>query len=327
MNKAAEHAHRPPVMVETVNGPVAPEELGLTDAHTHVWIEPLDGVSPGSPQLFDREAIAVELNDYRLSGGGALVDCQPGGCGRDGRVLRILSSASGVHIVACTGFHLKKYYPPDFWLFRHAANADDVAKWFVQEICDGLIESNDQPQPVRAGFIKASCEATLAATSLGLLDAAAMAAIQTGVAIQVHTEKGADAEKIAARFQRLGLSLNKLILCHLDKRPDATLHQELAEAGVILEYDTFYREKYDPDNTVWPLLEKMVGLGFGAKIAIGTDMAESAMWSLLGGGPGQTAYTGQILARLRRIGIDENNIQQLMGKNIAFVLAAKTDKK
>ncbi|MBP1610425.1 MAG: phosphotriesterase, partial [Acidobacteria bacterium] len=97
MNKAAEHEHRPPVMVETVNGPVAPEELGLTDAHTHVWIEPLDGVSPGSPQLFDQEAIAAELNDYRLSGGGTLVDCQPGGCGRHGRVLRILSSASGVH--------------------------------------------------------------------------------------------------------------------------------------------------------------------------------------------------------------------------------------
>jgi len=177
MNKAAEHEHRPPVMVETVNGPVAPEELGLTDAHTHVWIEPLDGGFPPVPRncLTERQ-IAVELNDYRLSGGGALVDCQPGGCGRDGRVLRILSSASGVHIVACTGFPSEKILSPGLLAFLGMLPM--LTMWqngLFRKYAIDLIESNDQPQPVRAGFIKASCEATLAATSLGLLDAAAMA--------------------------------------------------------------------------------------------------------------------------------------------------------
>ena len=102
----------------TVNGPLAPSALGVTDAHQHVWIAPVTGGPAGAPLLCDRDVIAAGLTAYRAAGGGGLLDCQPGGCGRDGRALAELSRLTGVPIVACTGFHLARYYPPDFWLWR-----------------------------------------------------------------------------------------------------------------------------------------------------------------------------------------------------------------
>ena len=35
----------------TVLGPLAAAEVGVTDAHQHVWIEPVPGVEPGAPVL------------------------------------------------------------------------------------------------------------------------------------------------------------------------------------------------------------------------------------------------------------------------------------
>ena len=133
-------------------GRLTPAILGVTDAHQHVWIAPVTGGPAGAPLLCDRDVIAAGLTAYRAAGGGGLLDCQPGGCGRDGRELAELSRLTGVPIVACTGFHLARYYPPDFWLWR--ATAEVARDTFVAEIVDGLVETRDTDQPVRAGFIK-----------------------------------------------------------------------------------------------------------------------------------------------------------------------------
>ena len=306
--------------VVTVTGPISVEEAGITDAHTHAWIAPVPGVPPGLPQLFDFPNISAELSDYRAAGGGTLVDCQPGGCGRDGRKLVELSRQSGVFIVACTGFHLRKYYPGDYWLYQETTSLDKLTFYFTDEITRGLAETDRQAEPVRAGFIKAASEADLEAVPAVLIEATAAAARETGVAIEIHTEKGADAEKIAVRYAALGLKPSRLVICHIDKRPDFGLHYELARAGITLEYDTFYRPKYRPEQNVWPLLERMVASGLADRVAIATDMAEASLWSRLGGEPGQTAFTGQIMARLQAIGFDEPTVKRLMGENIANCL-------
>lgn len=305
--------------VMTVTGLVPAEDLGVTDAHTHVWIDPPAGLPPDLPRLTNEQTIVEELRVYRRSGGGTLVDCQPGGCGRDGNRLRAISRASDVLIVASTGFHLRRYYPPGFWLYRADANA--ARAYFVEEIRRGLRETLGLEQPVRAGLIKIACEARLEDTPAALVEAAALAGVETGSAIEVHTERGADAERIVDRFQQLGFPLAKLIICHIDKRPDFGLHRQLARAGVALEYDTFYRAKYQPDRNVWPLLEKMVVAGLDGHIVLATDMAEASMWAGMGGEPGQTAFMGQIYPRLQALGFDEATISRLMGGNIARRLA------
>jgi phosphotriesterase-related protein len=125
--------------VLTVRGPVPYEQLGVTDAHNHVWIAPLPGVSETAPILDQYNLILKELVEYRARGGESLLDCQPGGCGRDGNKLLELSTAARVNIIACTGFHLKKYYPPEYWLW--SASPCKICESLCTDIEQGLTET------------------------------------------------------------------------------------------------------------------------------------------------------------------------------------------
>jgi hypothetical protein len=102
--------------------------------------------------LIDWQAIRSELKEYRRAGGSITLDCHPGGCGRDGWVLAGLSCSSGVHVVACTGFHRQCYYSPGFWLW--SAGAQQAARFFVKEIQEGVAGSRATRRPIQAGFIR-----------------------------------------------------------------------------------------------------------------------------------------------------------------------------
>ena len=305
--------------IMTVLGPTPPEDLGITDGHNHLWIEPVAGADPGAPVLTDKAAIQQELEAYRAAGGGTIVDCQPGGCGRNGRVLAELSQATGVHIVACTGFHLRRYYPPRAPLWEMTAEA--ASEYFLGELSHSLYETHDDAAPVRAGFLKIAGEASLAQTPRHLLEAAAAACRATGCAIETHTERGTAVEDFLQFFLDQQVDPTRLVFCHVDKRPDFGFHQAIAQTGAMLEYDTFYRPKYAPETAVWPLLAQLIAAGLAGQIVLATDMADSAMWQTMGGQPGLTAFMTQIRARLARMDLPETTIADLMGGNIARRLA------
>jgi predicted metal-dependent phosphotriesterase family hydrolase len=76
-----------PRPIQTVLGEIPYRVLGITDAHNHVWIDPTPGADPTAPSLNQFEKIREELILYRAAGGKTLLDCQPGGCGRDANKL------------------------------------------------------------------------------------------------------------------------------------------------------------------------------------------------------------------------------------------------
>jgi predicted metal-dependent phosphotriesterase family hydrolase len=305
----------------TVTGPLDPAEAGIVDAHNHLWIAPVAGAAPDAPVLDDEAAVAAELADYWESGGRTIVDCQPPGCGRDVRVLRRLAESSGVAVLASTGFHLRKYYPDDYWLL--SASTEQAADYFCGELTQSVAETAVAGEPIPAGLVKIAFEATIEQTPSTLVQAAVMACVETGAALEAHTERGQDAERILSLLIGYGLSADRIVLCHVDKRPDAGLHRALAEAGVLLEYDTFYRPKYRPDEHVWPLLRQMAADGLDGNVALATDMADAGMWRRLGGSPGLTSLTGEIIPRLEAEGFDAGTVRRLTGENIARRLARK----
>ena len=308
-----------PQPVKTVQGPVSYERLGITDAHNHVWIGAVPGIAPGSLVLNQYDLIRKELIAYRQRGGGTILDCQPGGCGRDGNKLLDLSKASSVNILACTGFHRKKYYPGDYWLW--GASAQEIDNYLCSELELGLTETLTTPSAVKAGFIKVALESTWADCPQAALEGAGVAAYKTKTLLVIHTEKGTLAEKACIYFTDMGLLPHQLMLCHMDKRPDISLHKALASFGVLLEYDTFYRPKYNPAVNLWPLIEQMAGAGFINRIALATDMAEVALYHNIGGGPGLESLPGEIQDALKQKGYPEAAILQMLGGNIARRLA------
>ena len=305
--------------VTTVLGPIAPETMGITDAHNHLWISSLEGVARGVPVLDRYELILEELEDYKKNGGSSQIDCQPGAAGRDANRLRELSISSGVNIVACTGFHLEAYYPDGNTLWR--MDQDVAAEYFIGEIVSGLLETRDNDVPVFPGFIKVAVREDLENTPRHLLEAAVEASERSGLAIEMHTERGAGVENFLDFYSKKEFSLDRLIICHMDKRPDVGLHKELVQAGCMLEYDTFFRPKYLPDKNVWNLIPEMVNAGYHRSLVLATDLAESDLWAKIGGGPGLAGFVNKIMKRLETIIADGDIILDLMGANIARCFA------
>jgi phosphotriesterase-related protein len=293
--------------------------LGVTDAHNHVWIDPIPGADSAAPVLNQYGKIRDELLSYRSAGGESLMDCQPGGCGRNANKLAQLSRESSVNIVACTGFHRKKYYSPDHIFFSLSIN--ETAKFLIRELTSAMDETRNQPKPIRAGFIKLALESMWNDTPQAALEGAAVAAHETGALVEIHTEKGALAGKVVVYFEDHGVDPKQLVLCHMDKRPDPGLHMELARYGALLEYDTFYRAKYEPETRLWPLIQSMVEAGLSNHIALATDMAEAEMYKNIGGGPGMASLPTEIRLKLAKIGVLDNSIRQMLGGNIARRLA------
>ncbi len=307
--------------IVSVLGLLPDAQKGRIDGHTHVWIQPAPGTPSGGPTLNDPERSLAEVRAFAQAGGAALVDCQPGGAGRDGRRLAWLSQASSVPIVACTGFHRRRYYPAVSTLWTR--DSDDLTELMVSELDQtiGLEECRGEPRPVAAGFIKVAIEATMADSPLGALAAAAHAAAITGAAVQIHTEQGAAAEEVVTFFTERGVSPRQLLVCHIDKRPDRGLHVALAQLGVNLEYDTFFRPKYNPEQHLWPLIDHMVSAGHASAVVLATDLADATQWESYGGGPGLAAFPTQIPARLTARGVSPESIDLLTGGNIARLLA------
>jgi phosphotriesterase-related protein len=305
--------------LQTVTGLAPLEEVKLVDAHAHVWIKPPEGVGPKFRfELDNPRLIEAELKDFRSAGGTTLIDCQPGGCGRDAQMLAKLAEAAELQITATTGFHLERYYPSGYWLW--SASEEAAVSYFVNELTAGLQEKDD----VLATTIKVGYEGEIKDQTRILMEAAAEAARQTGAALLFHTEEGRNVEALPLFFEDRGVPTGRLYLCHMDKRPDLGLHRELAQAGALLGYDTFVRPTYRPRQNVWPLLLEMVQGDMEDHIAIGLDMARSAMWRHYGGEPGLVALPDRLLSHLHGEGLSEEVVTKLTGENIARFLVRRS---
>jgi phosphotriesterase-related protein len=293
--------------IETVLGPLAADEVRAVDAHAHVWLDPpVEG-----PALRDEDAARAELRALRAAGGDLVVDCQPGGSGRDGARLARLSAATGIRIVASTGYHQRRL---------HAAGGPwdapaRAGERFARELRDRL----DEAPGVRAGVVKAVWT-DAGGVEAELLAAALAAALAADVAAIVHVEATGDLDRLLAQLERAGAPPGAVQLSHVDQRPDPVLHRELARAGHVLGYDTFVRDRHRPAERVWPLLEAMLEAGLDHAVTLGLDLVRPEQWSVAGG-PGLRALPAVVLREVERRGATAGQLAGLRGGNALRLLA------
>src|SRR5437870_4839407 len=103
----------PDAMVMTVLGSVRPGDLGVTDAHDHLFLR-----TPALPgQEFDDVDGAIEeVMGAKPGGLRAIVEVTPIGCGRRPAGMRLVAKATGIHVVAATGYHRDAHYPANHWV-------------------------------------------------------------------------------------------------------------------------------------------------------------------------------------------------------------------
>ncbi|PZF81183.1 aryldialkylphosphatase [Jiangella anatolica] len=286
----------------TVLGPVDPAGLGAVDAHEHLFLR-----SPALPgdDFGSVEAMTAEVETVRAAGIDAVVDLTPVGLGRSVTGLAAVSRASGVHVVAATGYHRDAHYPAGHWVYREPAAV--LESVLIADLTSGIDERDWQgplpsPSSHRAGIVKLGASyQRLSAAERVRLSAGAAAARRTGAPVAVHCEIGTMGPELLELLDADGVPAGRVLLAHLDRNPDPGLHAELAARGAYLLYDTVGRIKYRPDSQLVELIERLVEAGHGDRLLLGTDVGRRSQLRSYGGGPGMAVLGETFVPRLRSV--------------------------
>ncbi|MEU0411972.1 phosphotriesterase [Streptomyces griseorubiginosus] len=297
--------------VRTVDGDVASERLGVCDAHDHLFFG-----SPRLPgqELRSRSAALAELLAFAARGGAAVVQWTPYGLGRRAADLPALSRESGVRIVAATGLHQAVHYDDG----TLAGLRGRLAEVFVAELTEGIGTSG-----VRAGLIKvAGGFHALDAHARWTMTAAAEAHHATGAPIAVHLELGTGAlDVLDLLCGELGVAPHRVILGHLNRSPDLTVHRQAAASGCYLAFDGPSRAHHATDWRMPDAVRALADAGHGDRLLLGGDTTTAAARSV-NGGPGMPYLLRRVAPRLT-VQLGEELVRRILTHNPGRAFAAE----
>lgn len=306
--------------VRTVLGDVAPAALGPTNAHEHAFqVSPL---LPGD-EIDDPERSEREVGLLHDSGFTAMIDATPIGLGRQPAQLQRISTATGVQLVATTGFHRDAHYGPGHPFLQ--LDVAEKASMMLRDVIEGM-PASDRPSAApspstsaRAGMLKVGIEYwAITAAERTTLEAIAQVHAATGAPVMVHLEHCTAAHEVLDLLASLGVPETAVLLTHADRSPDAGLHLELMGRGAYLGYDGVARAKVRSDEELLDLTERVVS-GGGDRLVLGGDVGRASRYVSYGGMPGLAHLGDRYLPRLRaRLG--EEAVTRILVETPARVL-------
>lgn len=306
----------PARLVQTVTGPVPPDELGPTLAHEHVLIDGWAMSRTYDAILDDEELAERELRLAAGSGVRTIVDCTSVGLGRRPDALARISRATGLRIVMGSGWYREAVHPP---IIRESSVAD-LARILVAELEEGVEGSG-----IRAGFIGeiGTERHRISAAEERVLRAAALAQRATGVAIWTHTTNGGElgVEQVAL-LGEAGVPPERIAVSHVGDGVTFGRLAAIAATGAYLSVDNIGYEGggYPSDDVRADNVARLAAEGHGARVLLSGDTCtRSALTAYGGAGYGRVFET--FLPRLRSRGLDEADIDRMIVENPARLLA------
>jgi len=319
-------------VIQTVLGPVAPDQLGACQTHEHVICDQRQAPRPHLHAntreveatfmiLDDLEREEKELNEYYDRGGRALVEVTTSGWGRDVEGLAELSKKTGVHIIACGGFYTEPHLPVevDEW------SLDRITKWLIKEVTEGVDDTGIRVGILKSGIYRGRIEGS---EEKGLR-AVARASLETGVAITTHTTGsrryeipgGSMGRQHVEILKEVGVSPDRLIVGHIDERPDVNFLSDLADEGCYIQFDTIGKLRWMRDETRVSLMRELIARGHLDRILISTDRCRKAELYKEMGGLGYTYIYDRFIDTMLSGGMTQGEIDQIMVANPARALS------
>lgn len=300
-------------VIQTVLGPIAPEQLGVTYSHDHLLFCPPAPYAEQDPdlRLDDVDAAIRELGFFKAAGGQALVEMTTVEMGRSPAGLKAISQATGVHIIAATGYNKAKFSEP----FVANRSVEEIAAEMVRDLTEGM-DGTD----IRAGVIKASTsQDQITAGEEKVIQAAAQAHLRTGAPVSTHTEAGTCALGQIERLRAAGVEPPSIIIGHLDRKLEWDYHLTIAQTGVYVGYDQVSKEKYWPDAERITFIKRLIEAGHGGQILLSGDWARKSYWPSygFGNGPGLTYILWRLVPWMLEEGISRQAVEDMLVNNPA----------
>jgi phosphotriesterase-related protein len=312
--------------VQTINGPLDVNELGLTLIHEHFFSGD-EAVSVQWPHVRERDheyQLALE-SAQAVQGHGVKTVVEPTAMllGRDIPTLQRLAEDTKLQLVVCTGIYTYDHLP-QFLLNR---SEDFIAGLFVHDIENGI-----QGTDVKAAFIKcAADEPGVNANIEKVHRAAARASLQTGVPIMAHSRPASNTgPRQVEIFLEEGVAPEKIQIAHTGDTDDLDYIQQLLDKGVYIGLDRYGIDLFLPtpkrNATTLELLKRghvehmFLSQDFDVPIANGLDwyppeVIEQLQAAGAANDWSMTFLFEQVIPTLKDGGMTEEQLETMMIEN------------
>ncbi len=260
--------------VETVQGPVADDELGLVLVHEHVRFRD-EAVAEEWPGRYDEQleldAALVAVNAAKERGVRTIVDPTAMFGGRDVRFMKRVADETGVRIVACTGIYSYDYLPHYF----ANRDVDVMADHFVEDIEIGV-----QGTDIKAAFLKCAADAAGVTENVEKIHrAVARASVQTGAPIMAHSMPAVSTgPRQVDIFEEEGVDLSRVQIAHCGDSEDVDYIEGLINRGVYVGLDRYGLEMYLPIDKRNAVAAELLRRGHAKRLMISQDFCATIDW-------------------------------------------------
>jgi phosphotriesterase-related protein len=263
-----------PVIVETVEGGIPIEQLGVTLMHEHVFVLSTE-VQENNPQLWDEEA-QIESAVTRLTaaaerGVRTIVDLTVLGQGRYLPRIKKVAARVPLNIVVATGVYTYNDEPM-YFAYRGPGRVfegpDPMVELFVRDITEGIGDTG-----VKAAVLKCATETEdLPEGVERVLRATAQAHRETGAPIQTHSNALVRNGLLQQRvFKEEGVDLSRVVIGHSGDTDDLGYLRELLDAGSFLGMDRFGMEFIAPIEQRVKTVAELVHAGYEGQLVLSHD--------------------------------------------------------
>jgi phosphotriesterase-related protein len=297
-------------IARTVRGDIDAADMGYTMPHEHIFTHPQGHGSKNEVDhlLNDFDKGVQMLREYKEIGGGTIVEATPRTWGRDAERMLKAAQATGVHVIACTGYICQEHGMEDNITDR---GVDDIAAEMIRDIEQGM-DGTD----IRAGWIKVgTAYMHVTAGEDMVIRAAVAAAKHTGAPISTHTTNGTMGIEQLEIAASEGFDLTRMTIAHVDRNPDLWYHRKMLDTGASLIYDGPGKAKYYPDSMRIELLKQLVRDGFEDQLMLCNDMGRRSHHTVYGFGPGWQWIKQRFIPRLIEEGFTEEQVHKFMYDN------------
>jgi len=260
--------------VQTVQGPVDAEELGVVLVHEHVRFRD-EAVAFEWPDRYDDRAeldAALEAVEAAKSRGvKSIVDPTAMFGGRDVRFMKRVADRTGVRILACTGIYSYDYLPHYF----ENRDVDAMAEHFVSDLQTGV-----QGTEIRAAFLKCAADAAGVTEHVEKIHrAVARASLQTGAPIMAHSMPAlATGPRQVQIFAEEGVDLARVQIAHCGDTEDVDYIERLIEKGVYVGLDRYGLEMFLPIEKRNATAAELLRRGHSERLMISQDYCATIDW-------------------------------------------------
>ncbi|MBY7144469.1 phosphotriesterase-related protein [Virgibacillus sp. NKC19-3] len=329
--------------VETVQGPISVEQLGVTLMHEHLftdrsrlWKDPVGPekdfaqtkvqldilgklrLNPygnyDNTLMTDKDVASEEVAHFYNQGGNTIVDVSPIGIGRDPKALFEVSRRSNLNIIMGSGFYLHDTIPA----YVASMSIDEIKESIIRDLTEGVDNTG-----IKAGIIgEIGISPSMTDLEVKVLQGAARAQKESGKVLTIHTPGWERyCHRILDIVENEGGNLEQTILDHMNPSMDDMDYQlSLAKRGCYLEYDMIGIEVMFPEgqspsdednaNAIARLLDK----GLEKQLLLSQDIFLK-MFLKKYGGYGYSHILENFIPRLNQKGIHADEVYRLLIDN------------